>query len=91
MLERDYLLSWILAGIARVNTLQEWLIFKGGTALKKCYFGEYRFCGVVQFIIFSIDITFDPKEITVGVDCQALNMHLVYSVYIFYKGANDGR
>lgn len=43
VLERDYLLSWILAGIARVDTLQEWLIFKGGTALKKCYFGEYRF------------------------------------------------
>ena len=37
VLERDYLLSWILAGISRVDTLRETLVFKGGTALKKCY------------------------------------------------------
>ena len=42
-LERDYLLSWILAGIVQGGTLQNTLVFKGGTALKKCYFGDYRF------------------------------------------------
>ncbi len=43
VLERDYLLSWILAGITQVEILQNSLVFKGGTALKKCYFGDYRF------------------------------------------------
>lgn len=43
ILERDYLLSWILAGICKVRALQDTLVFKGGTALKKCYFGDYRF------------------------------------------------
>jgi predicted nucleotidyltransferase component of viral defense system len=43
VLERDYLLSWVLAGIVRVDALRDTLVFKGGTALKKCYFGEYRF------------------------------------------------
>lgn len=43
LLERDYLLSWILAGITQVEALQNSLVFKGGTALKKCYFGDYRF------------------------------------------------
>ncbi|TFG59533.1 MAG: nucleotidyl transferase AbiEii/AbiGii toxin family protein, partial [Deltaproteobacteria bacterium] len=43
VLERDYLLSWILAGISRVDALRETLVFKGGTALKKCYFGDSRF------------------------------------------------
>ncbi len=40
ILERDYLLSWVLAGIAQVESLRDTLIFKGGTALKKCYFGD---------------------------------------------------
>ena len=43
VLERDYLLSWILAGIQRVDVLKGTLVFKGGTALKKCFFGDYRF------------------------------------------------
>lgn len=48
-LERDYVLSWVLAGIARTESLRETLIFKGGTALKKCYFGEYRFSEDLDF------------------------------------------
>jgi len=49
VLERDYLLSWVLAGIAQVVPLRETLVFKGGTALKKCYFGEYRFSEDLDF------------------------------------------
>ena len=49
VLERDYLLSWILAGISQVPVLRDTLIFKGGTALKKCYFGDYRFSEDLDF------------------------------------------
>lgn len=49
VLERDYLLSWVLAGISRVEQLRETLVFKGGTALKKCYFGDYRFSEDLDF------------------------------------------
>ena len=49
VLERDYLLSWLLAGIARKPTLRDTLVFKGGTALRKCYFGEYRFSEDLDF------------------------------------------
>ena len=42
VVERDYLLSWVLAGISEVPELRETLAFKGETALKKCYFGDYR-------------------------------------------------
>lgn len=49
VLERDYLLSWVLAGISQVKILQDTLIFKGGTALKKCYFGNYRFSEDLDF------------------------------------------
>ena len=49
VLERDYLLSWMLAGIDAVPELGETLVFKGGTALKKCYFGDYRFSEDLDF------------------------------------------
>src|SRR3990172_12126301 len=49
VLERDYLLSWVLAGIAHVEALRDTLVFKGGTALKKCYFGDYRFSEDLDF------------------------------------------
>ena len=37
ILERDYILSWLLVGINHVKSLRETLVFKGGTALKKCF------------------------------------------------------
>ena len=49
VIEKDYLLSWILAGISRVPALSDSLVFKGGTALKKCYFGDYRFSEDLDF------------------------------------------
>jgi predicted nucleotidyltransferase component of viral defense system len=49
VLERDYVLSWILAGISHHGQLRETLVFKGGTALKKCYFGDYRFSEDLDF------------------------------------------
>lgn len=49
VLERDYLLSWILAGIGQVASLRDTLVFKGGTALKKCWFGDYRFSEDLDF------------------------------------------
>ena len=48
-LERDYLLSWILTGISRTPVLRDTLVFKGGTALRKCYFGDYRFSEDLDF------------------------------------------
>jgi len=48
VLERDYCLAWFLVGLARAP-VREYLIFKGGTALKRCYFGEYRFSEDLDF------------------------------------------
>jgi len=49
ILERDYLISWVLAGITRVEEFRDTLILKGGTALRKCYFGDYRFSEDLDF------------------------------------------
>lgn len=42
-IEKDYVLGWLLAGIATQSQLFDKWIFKGGTCLKKCYFETYRF------------------------------------------------
>jgi len=49
VVEKDYALSYLLAGIATEPTLRETLVFKGGTALKKLYFGDYRFSEDLDF------------------------------------------
>lgn len=50
VLERDYCLSWFLVGLSR-TPLRNRLAFKGGTALKKCYFRDYRFSEDLDFTL----------------------------------------
>jgi uncharacterized protein len=50
VLERDYCLAWFLVGLSR-SPLREILVFKGGTALKRCYFGDYRFSEDLDFTL----------------------------------------
>ena len=50
VLERDYCLSWVLVGLSR-SPLRDRLVFKGGTALKKCYFEDYRFSEDLDFTL----------------------------------------
>src|SRR5579872_3108892 len=57
VLERDYCLAWFLVGLSRAP-LREFLVFKGGTALKRCYFGDYRFSEDLDFTL-SGDVSFE--------------------------------
>lgn len=50
VLERDYCLAWFLVGLSRAP-LRERLAFKGGTALKRCYFADYRFSEDLDFTL----------------------------------------
>jgi predicted nucleotidyltransferase component of viral defense system len=43
VIEKDYILGWLLAGIASEPELRDDWIFKGGTCLRKCYYETYRF------------------------------------------------
>jgi predicted nucleotidyltransferase component of viral defense system len=50
VLERDYCLAWFLVGLSQ-SKLHDLLIFKGGTALKRCHFGDYRFSEDLDFTL----------------------------------------
>jgi len=51
IVEKDYVLGWLLGGIDAHPDLSETWIFKGGTCLKKCYFETYRFSEDLDFTI----------------------------------------
>ena len=51
VVEKDYVLGWILAGIYHHEGLAENWIFKGGTCLKKCFFETYRFSEDLDFTL----------------------------------------
>jgi predicted nucleotidyltransferase component of viral defense system len=55
VVEKDYVLGWILAGIDAHEELAESWIFKGGTCLKKCYFETYRFSEDLDFTLRNED------------------------------------
>ncbi len=57
VVEKDYILGWLLAGIAQHSELGASWIFKGGTCLKKCFFETYRFSEDLDFT------TTDPNQL----------------------------
>ena len=56
-IEKDYMLSWILQGIAQHEYLSKVIVFKGGTVLKKVYFEDYRFSEDLDFTLLDNNIT----------------------------------
>lgn len=48
VIERDYCLSWFLFGLAQ-SAFKKKLIFKGGTALRRCHYEDYRFSEDLDF------------------------------------------
>lgn len=64
VVEKDYVLTWLLFGIAD-SPLAGQLAFKGGTALKKVYFPEYRYSEDLDFTVVS---GIDADEIVLGLE-----------------------
>jgi predicted nucleotidyltransferase component of viral defense system len=51
VVEKDYVLGWLLAGISAHEALKDSWVFKGGTYLKKCFFETYRFSEDLDFTL----------------------------------------
>jgi predicted nucleotidyltransferase component of viral defense system len=51
VIEKDYVLGWLLAGIANNPDLNRTWVFKGGTCLRKCYYETYRFSEDLDFTV----------------------------------------
>jgi hypothetical protein len=51
MIERDYILTWALIGLARHPIMGSSAALKGGTALKKLYFTDWRYSEDLDFTV----------------------------------------
>jgi predicted nucleotidyltransferase component of viral defense system len=60
VVDLDYSLGWFIAALYGANTGAERLCFKGGTCLRKCYFGDYRFS---EDLDFTAAARFDPERL----------------------------
>ena len=97
-IEKNYVLSWILVGIAK-SSIHEILIFKGGTALKKFYFPEYRFSEDLDFTLSEnisaedlkqelekvYDATLDMSNIKLALKSMEIHPN-GYTFYINFSG-----
>ena len=62
VIEKDYVLGWVLAAITTEPALAERWIFKGGTCLRKCFYETYRFSEDLDFTVIDGG-TLDPDEL----------------------------
>lgn len=62
VVEKDYVLGWLLWGIGSDPTLRDQWVFKGGTCLKKCYIETYRFSEDLDFTVLPGG-PLDPQQI----------------------------
>ena len=54
VIDHDYALGCYLCFLGIQSTVQEKWLFKGGTALRKCYFEEYRFSEDLDFTVLGM-------------------------------------
>ncbi|MDH4220427.1 MAG: nucleotidyl transferase AbiEii/AbiGii toxin family protein [Candidatus Aminicenantes bacterium] len=54
VIDLDYVLGCYLCFLCNQSTVQKKWLFKGGTALRKCYFEEYRFSEDLDFTVLGI-------------------------------------
>ncbi len=51
VIEKDYVLGWLLWGIAKNSILSQYWILKGGSAIKKCYVDTHRYSQDLDFTV----------------------------------------
>jgi predicted nucleotidyltransferase component of viral defense system len=51
VIEKDYILGWLMAGIAQHPALATTWVLKGGTCLRKCYYETFRFSEDLDFTV----------------------------------------
>lgn len=104
-IEKDYVIGWVLRGISINSYLKERLIFKGGTALRKIYFPDYRLSEDLDFTSRGVDFNTEEikkhfeeligwiKEearITINLQDEVVHQSGNYNFYLGYNGPLGG-
>lgn len=104
-IEKDYVIAWVLKGIAQNDYLKAKLIFKRGTALRKIYFSNYRLSEDLDFTFKGDDYKIEEikkqfetvvenlKEearITVSIQDETQHQTGNYNFFLGYAGPLGG-
>lgn len=104
-IEKDYIIGWILKGISNNEYLKKRLLFKGGTALRKIYFYNYRLSEDLDFTYSGEDysteeikkhfeelITLLKEEAQITLNIQDEKVHQTsnYNFFLGYTGPLGG-
>ncbi len=104
-IEKDYVIGWVLKGIAQNDHLKAKLIFKGGTALRKIYFPDYRLSEDLDFTFNGDDYKIEKikkqfeevieklkEEARITLNFQDETQHQTgnYNFYLGYSGPLGG-
>jgi predicted nucleotidyltransferase component of viral defense system len=104
-IEKDYVIGWILKGISYNAYLKGCLIFKGGTALRKIYFHDYRLSEDMDFTYSGNDCKteeiknhfeeliswiFEEARITLSIQDEKVHQTGNYNLYLGYTGPLGG-
>lgn len=63
VVEKDYFIELLLFYLSSAESFKQKFIFRGGTALKKIYFPEYRFSEDLDFIVEEKEILADSEKL----------------------------
>jgi len=63
VIEKDYFIEILLFYLSSAESFRQKFIFRGGTALKKIYFPEYRFSEDLDFIVDEKEILADAEKL----------------------------
>jgi len=87
-LEKDYALTWLLSGIYWEDSkLRDILIFKGGTAIRKIYFPEWRLSEDLDFTIMQ---EVDTSSLKQGFEEVFLSVNTKSSIAYSFSAFNAG-
>jgi len=88
IIEKDYFIELILLYIAKDSELKEKLVFRGGTALRKIYFSDYRFSEDLDFLVAYADNLKDYIKLIDHI-IEKINLEFPYNLKARFEFGND--
>ena len=87
-IEKDYFIELMLFYLAKDIEFKEKLIFRGGTALKKIYFSDYRFSEDLDFLVEDKE-NFEDYVVKFGKTIEKINLEYPYNLRKRFESEND--
>ncbi len=79
-IDKDWVLGHFLSGFYSINEHKDKLFFKGGTALRKCYFPNYRFSEDLDFTSVSNDYKLTRKKLNDVIKIVERNSGILFDI-----------